>query len=252
MIEFGSLDFLGLEKIYDSTKTGLAPFNASIPESQWVALLGPSGSGKSTLLKLISELEPASGGTFHTPYARDQIGFVFQESALLPWLTVMENIMLPITIRGAANCETEARKRAKPWIEKLRLQNFLDAYPRELSGGMKMRVSIARALITEPKLLLLDEPFSALDEPIRMELGLELRELWKQLKPTVFMVTHSITEALWLADRAIVLHGQPGKIVLDEKLPFGHERPLSLRGSQDFQSRVEKCFELLKPRDGAK
>ena len=109
-----------------------------------------------------------------------------------------------------------------------------------------MRVSVARALITKPKLILLDEPFAALDEPIRIELGLELRELWKTLKPTIVFVTHSITEALWLSDRVLVFQGQPGKVILDQTLPFGEDRPLSLRSQGDFQHQVEECFQLLR------
>ena len=109
-----------------------------------------------------------------------------------------------------------------------------------------MRVSIARALVTSPRLLLLDEPFAALDEPIRIGLGLELRELWKTLKPTVVMVTHSITEGLWLADRVILIHGQPGKVILDRDLNWGEDRPLSLRGAGPFLKQVEECFQLMR------
>lgn len=240
------IELRGLGKIYPRTQAGVAGVDAQIRESEWVALLGASGSGKSTLLKLLAGLETPSAGTIQSPYTRAQMGFVFQDSALLPWKTVEENILLPIHLRAGGSHVPKARERAQPWIEKLRLQNFLKSYPEELSGGLKMRVSIARALIAEPRVLLLDEPFAALDEPIRIELGLELRELWKQLKPTVVMVTHSITEALWLADRVMVLQGQPGRIVLDEALPFGADRPLKIRGSTEFLDQVQKCFQLLR------
>ncbi len=233
-----------LQKIYTSTNVGLAPISLHIPDSQWISLLGPSGSGKTTLLKLIAGLEEKTGGKFEQNFNKKEISYVFQDAALLPWLTVMENIILPLTLRGIAVASAESE--AQPWIKKLKLDKFTKQYPSQLSGGLKMRVSVARALITKPKLILLDEPFAALDEPIRIELGLELRELWKQLKPTIVFVTHSITEALWLSDRVLVFQGQPGKVILDRELPFGEDRNLALRARTDFQSQVEECFQLLR------
>jgi len=241
-----SLRFESLQKIYPNTQAGIAAVDAEIPEGQWVTFLGPSGSGKTTLLKLVAGLETRSGGQLVQPYASREMGYVFQEAALLPWKTVSDNIELPLVLRGTS--EKEARKAAQPWVEKLGLERFLKSYPKELSGGLKMRVSLARALVTNPKLLLLDEPFAALDEPIRIELGLELRDLWKTLKPTILMVTHSITEALWLSDRVMVFQGQPGRVVLDEAIHLGVDRPLSLRGTPEFLEKVEQCFELLRAR----
>ena len=156
---------------------------------------------------------------------------------------MIENVTLPLTIRGESF--TKAAERAKPWLQKLKLSDFANVYPHQLSGGLRMRVSLARALITEPKLLLLDEPFAALDEPIRIELGIELRTLFNHYKPTVIMVTHSITEGLWLADRVLVLRGRPGKVVIDELVNLGAERPLKLRGLPEFTRQVESCFEAL-------
>ncbi len=241
------IELRGLSKIYPHTQAGLTEINTLIPPGQWVTLLGPSGSGKTTLLKLISHLEKPTAGSLIHDYRAHDLSFVFQEAALLPWQSVMDNVTLPLTLRGVE--KKVAMERAKPWLRTLKLDRFQTAYPHELSGGLKMRVSIARALVTEPKLLLLDEPFAALDEPIRIELGMELRALWKSLKPTVVMVTHSITEGLWLADRVVVLEGQPGKIALDEETHFGEERTLALRGRPDFLSRVEACFNLLKGQD---
>jgi NitT/TauT family transport system ATP-binding protein len=237
--------FENAQKIFSQTGAGLSNFQTEIQNGEWVTLLGPSGSGKSTLLNLVAGLDSVTAGKISHPFSRDEIGFVFQQAALLPWKTVSENILLPLALKTAPT--EEMRTRLELWLHKLKLMRFAKAYPHELSGGMKMRVSLARALITQPKLLLLDEPFAALDEPIRIELGLELRELWKQLKPTVLMVTHSITEGLWLADRVIVLQGQPGKISHDETLPFGIDRPLALRGRPEFLKSVEQCFELLRP-----
>ncbi len=239
MIEFGKLS-----KIFPETKAGLKDISATIPEGQWVTLLGPSGSGKTTLLKLVSGLETPSSGILKNPYPISEMSFVFQEPTLLPWKTVMENIILPLTLKKVSS--QKAREEAVPWIQKLKLSNFVDRYPHELSGGLKMRVSLARALVSKPKLLLLDEPFAALDEPIRIELGMELRELWKTFKPTILMVTHSITEGLWLADRALVFQGQPGQVVLDQKMDLGVDRPLEIRGSEFFLKSVEQCFGLLR------
>lgn len=240
----GIIRFESLEKIYPQTQAGLGAVNATLAPAQWVSFLGPSGSGKTTLLKLVAGLEENSGGKLIRPYASSEIGFVFQEAALLPWKTVRENIILPLVLRGVSNEKASAE--AQPWLHKLKLEKFAESYPHQLSGGLKMRVSIARALVTNPKLLLLDEPFAALDEPIRIELGLELRELFKTLKPTILMVTHSITEAVWLSDRIMVFQGQPGKVVLDETLSFGVDRPLALRGTPEFLQKVEKCFHLLR------
>ncbi len=241
-----SISLHQLEKIYTGSGAGLGKTSVSIPDSQWISLLGPSGCGKTTLLKVIAGLEEKTSGTLEQSFSKKEMSYVFQDAALLPWKTVMENIVLPLTLRGVSL--QEASDAAQPWLQKLKLEKFKDCFPSELSGGMKMRVSIARALITQPRLILLDEPFAALDEPIRIELGLELRELWKSFRPTILFVTHSITEALWLSDRVLVFQGQPGLVALDRSLPFGEDRPLSLRAKAEFQERVEECFQLLRSR----
>lgn len=233
-----------LKRIYPKTHAGLGPISLQIQPGEWITVLGPSGSGKSTLLRLISGLDTRTEGELIQDYSRKEMGFVFQDSALLPWKTVLENIVLPLELRGMSI--EEARNRASPWIEKLKLSQFIRAFPSELSGGLRMRVSLARALITDPKLLLLDEPFSALDEPIRIELGLELRALWKSLKPTVVLVTHSITEGVWLGDRVLVIRGQPGSLVMDQKIELGMDRSLTQRAHPEFLKIVKECYELLK------
>jgi NitT/TauT family transport system ATP-binding protein len=234
----------GLGKHYESTGGGLAPLDLGIEAGQWVTLLGPSGCGKSTLLKLIAGLEDPGSGRVDSGVSRSRMSFVFQEPALLSWSSVEENVILPLRLRGMDR--GTAVQKAIPWMEKLGILPFRNSYPSQLSGGQKMRVSLARALVTDPELLLLDEPFAALDEPVRIELGLELRALFLVMKPTVVMVTHSITEGLWLGDRVLVFQGRPGRVVLDESLGLGPERPLSLRGDPRFLSRVEQCFGLLK------
>jgi NitT/TauT family transport system ATP-binding protein len=238
------IELHSLQKIYLPSNVGLDSTTLSIPESQWVSLLGPSGCGKTTLLKLIAGLEIKTGGSIEQNFQKKEISYVFQDAALLPWLTAMENIILPLTLRGTP--ASVAMEEAQTWIKKLKIENFIHHYPSQLSGGLKMRVSVARALITKPKLILMDEPFAALDEPIRIELGLELRALWKSLKPTIVFVTHSITEALWLSDRVLVFQGQPGKIILDRPLLYGEDRKLSLRANPEFQNQVEECFQLLR------
>ena len=239
-----SIELRGLQKLYAGSNVGLGTTDLDIPASQWISIIGPSGCGKTTLLKLIAGLEQPSAGAVTNPLSRKEMSYVFQDSALLPWKSVIENIILPLVLRGVSR--TDAENDAQDWIRKLKLEKFVNHYPSQLSGGLKMRVSVARALITKPQLILMDEPFAALDEPIRIELGLELRELWKSLKPTIVFVTHSITEALWLSDRILVLQGQPGRIALDRTQTFGDDRPLSLRGSPEFQKNVEECFQLLR------
>ena len=239
-----SIELRGLQKLYAGSNVGLGTTDLHIPASQWISIIGPSGCGKTTLLKLIAGLEQPSQGVVTNPISRKDVSYVFQDSALLPWKSVLENITLPLVLRGVSKATAESD--AQIWIQKLKLEKFVNHYPAQLSGGLKMRVSVARALITKPKLILMDEPFAALDEPIRIELGLELRDLWKSLKPTIVFVTHSITEALWLSDRVLVLQGQPGKIALDRVQSFGEDRPLSLRGAPEFQRNVEECFHLLR------
>lgn len=238
------IHFERVSRIFTTTGSGMADFSAVIGAGEWVTLLGPSGCGKTTLLRLIAGLEVPTSGVIQNPVSIRDRAFVFQEPALLPWLSAIENVMLPLRIRGVG--PEEARQRARIWLEKLRISRHLESRPEALSGGMKMRVSLARALVTEPKLLLLDEPFAALDEPIRIELGLEIRELFCDLRPTIVMVTHSITEALWLSDRVLLFQGQPGRLVLDQKCNLSEQRTLSQRGDAKFISQVEECFQLLR------
>jgi NitT/TauT family transport system ATP-binding protein len=194
----------------------------SIRPQEFVCVLGPSGSGKSTLLRILAGLlEPTSGTVSFEHEQRPRIGFVFQQANLMPWRTVLENITLPLELGIASN--GDARRRAQDLIDLVGLQGFEDSWPRDLSGGMAQRVAIARALIHDPDLLLLDEPFGSLDNLTRERMWTELSHIWQVRRKTVLMVTHSIGEALFLADRVLVLSQRPGKVKLD--LPVDLPRP---------------------------
>ncbi|MDT8898552.1 MAG: ABC transporter ATP-binding protein [Thermanaerothrix sp.] len=200
---------------------------------EFVCLLGPSGSGKSTLLRVLAGLVPPTRGEIrfsgdHPP----RIGYVFQHANLMPWRTVIENIMLPLELQGVS--PPEARRQAQTWVERVGLSGFESAWPRDLSGGMAQRVAIARALIHDPDLLLLDEPFGALDALTRERMGAELLHLWQSQRKTVLMVTHSISEALLLADRVLVFTPRPGRVSLDLTVPLPRPRSDDLRYTLEF------------------
>lgn len=200
-----------------------------IAAGEFLAILGPSGCGKSTLLRLIARLaEPDGGRIVVDPDAdRFQTAFVFQDAQLLPWRTVLDNAALPLELMGAGR--EERHEKARTALDQVGLREAEDRYPAQLSGGMRMRVSLARALVTEPRLLLLDEPFAALDEITRFRLDVQLRELWLRRGITVIFVTHSISEAAFLADRAVVLSRRRGHIKLDRRLELPAERDNDLR-----------------------
>ncbi|MDB5848813.1 MAG: nitrate/sulfonate/bicarbonate transporter ATP-binding protein [Rhodoferax sp.] len=202
----------------------LKDFSLTIGQRNFVSLLGPSGCGKSTALKMIAGLLPATAGRIHWPAgapAADGTGFVFQEPTLMPWATVFDNVWLPLRLRGQARDAVRARVEAA--LLAVGLQAFAEAMPRELSGGMKMRVSIARALITRPQLLLMDEPFGALDEITRGRLNDDTLALWAAHGFTAIFVTHSVFEAVYLSRRIVVMAARPGRVLaeiaIDEPYP---------------------------------
>lgn len=206
-----------------------------VPECRFLTVLGPSGSGKTTLLRIIAGLlKPTTGSVrFNTPEGNlPRVGLVFQQANLMPWRTVIENITLPLELQGVHR--GYACDRAREFIELVGLDGFENSLPRNLSGGMAQRVALARALIMEPDLLLLDEPFGSLDALTREHMGTELLRIWQNRETTVMMVTHSISEALLLADRVVVLSARPGRIIREIDVPFPRPRSDAIRYSQEF------------------
>ncbi|MBP7564423.1 MAG: ABC transporter ATP-binding protein [Burkholderiaceae bacterium] len=222
----------------------LSSVSVDIPAGQFVTLLGPSGCGKSTLMMMVAGLEATSAGCidicgFPVQGPRDDVGIVFQDPTLLPWKSAIDNVLFPILIkRGSV---TGFRERAEELLNSVGLKDFHHKRPSELSGGMKQRVAICRALINDPEILLMDEPFSALDAITRDEMNVALAQLWDKHKKTALFVTHSIREAVLLSDRILVLAGRPSKVVRDVTVPFPRPRTLDLGEDPYFN---QLCREL--------
>jgi NitT/TauT family transport system ATP-binding protein len=243
------IEFAGVTKSYGSGRLVLSAIDLNIQKGEFVTLIGPSGCGKSTVLKLIAGLTPPSDGTIRVDGmspkdARETISFIFQDATLLPWRTVRDNVGLGLELERAPS--DRRRKTTTSVLELVGLQDVAQAYPRELSGGMKMRASIARALATSPRLLLMDEPFAALDEMSRDRLNEELLRLREEQQWTAVFVTHSVAEAVFLSTRIIVLSPKPGRVhtVLPVNLPF--PRDASLRELPEFEALVARASHLLR------
>jgi len=224
--------FHHVSKIYNTGTVALSQFHFSITEGEFISFLGPSGCGKSTALRMVAGLGEATEGKVEVFGQNpkevikntNDVAFVFQDANLLPWRTVLENVMLPLELRGS---DKKSRKEdAIKVLEMVGLKDHIKSYPRQLSGGMRMRVSIARALAAKPKLLLMDEPFAALDEITRQTLQTELLEIWKREKMTILFVTHNVFEAVYLSTRIAVLSARPGLLssIIDVDLPYPRER----------------------------
>ena len=240
-----ALDLNNVRRVYDGNLVVIDSLDLHVEAGEFLAILGPSGCGKSTLLRLIARLsEPDAGRIKLDPDTqRFQTAFVFQDAHLLPWRTVLDNAALPLELMGIGRDQRYHSAHAA--LKQVNLEEAEGRYPAQLSGGMKMRVSLARALVTEPRLLLLDEPFAALDEITRFRLDNQLRELWKQRGMTVIFVTHSISEAAFLANRAVVLARRRGKIKLDRRLDLPAERNDDLRADPRLGREIKILLEAM-------
>ena len=224
-------------KTYQNGTLALSEVNLDVHDGEFLSLLGPSGCGKSTLLRMIAGLGASTGGTIDwteatydvTGEPERSLGFVFQEPTLMPWATVFDNVYLPLKLRGVRR--RAAREQVAEALAMVGLTKFARHYPRELSGGMKMRVSIARALAVKPRVLLMDEPFAALDEITRFKLNNDLLELWQTLKWTVIFVTHSVYESVYLSNRIAVMRARPGRIMTELGIDAPYPRTDAFRTS---------------------
>ena len=253
-----AVEAVAAEKTYPNGTRALLPVDLRVQQGELITLLGPSGCGKSTLLKMVAGLLPPSGGRVlrwgqAVGGGREDprgLGFVFQDATLMPWARVAANVRLPLDLAGAPRAAADARVRAA--LQRVGLGSFEQALPRELSGGMQMRVSIARALVTEPALLLMDEPFGALDEITRWRLDSDLLGLWQAQGLTVLFVTHSIHEAVFLSQRVVVMAARPGRIVEELRIDEPYPRGPDFRVSTAFSGYARQLQDSLqRASDGA-
>jgi NitT/TauT family transport system ATP-binding protein len=239
----------GVGKAFSNGVRALAGLDLEIRQGEFVALLGPSGCGKSTALRIIAGLtEPTEGSvswplTANAAPGESRIGFVFQEPTLMPWTSVFNNVALPLELKRAD--PADIAKRVDTVLERVGLAMFRDAYPRELSGGMRMRVSIARALVTEPQLLLMDEPFAALDEITRFKLNDDLLSMWQALRTTIVFVTHSVFESVYLSSRVVVMAARPGRVFSEVSVATAYPRDRNFRTSAEYAGYCRRASEAL-------
>jgi NitT/TauT family transport system ATP-binding protein len=239
----------GVGKAFPNGTQALAGLDLEVRAGEFVALLGPSGCGKSTALRIIAGLsEPSTGAvewsrTANATHGASRIGFVFQEPTLMPWASVFDNVMLPLKLKDAPAVEAAGRVEAA--IDRVGLAAFRRSYPRELSGGMRMRVSIARALVTEPQLLLMDEPFAALDEITRFKLNDDLLHMWQTLHTTVVFVTHSVFESVFLSSRVVVMAARPGRVSSEVLIDAPYPRDRNFRTSVDYAAFCRRASDAL-------
>jgi NitT/TauT family transport system ATP-binding protein len=240
-----------VSKVFSNGTLALKDMSLDVERGEFLSLLGPSGCGKSTALRIIAGLGAASSGSIDWPSSQlnskglpqGEIGFVFQEPTLMPWATVFGNTYLPLKLEGVS--KSEARPRVMETLSSVGLADFAEAYPRELSGGMKMRVSIARALVTKPKLLLMDEPFAALDEITRQKLNDDVLHLWRQSGVTVIFVTHSVFESAYLSNRIVVMKARPGQVYADIPLATSTDRDSNYRTSEEYRATTDRVSRAL-------
>lgn len=233
-----------VSKVYANGTTALQDMSLVVQESQFVSLVGASGCGKSTVLQMIAGLSRITSGSIDwgVSHQASKLAFVFQDAALMPWANVRENVRLPLKLAGMPKKDSDVA--VKSVLQRVGLEGCERSYPRQLSGGMKMRVSIARALVTQPNVLLMDEPFGALDEITRSKLNSDLLDLWKQ-RWTVVFVTHSIYEAVYLSNRVVVMASRPGRVVADIEIDVPYPRSESFRTSSIYTKYCREVSERL-------
>ncbi len=239
------LTMRSIEKTFGGDVVALKDMNLTVNQGDFVSLLGPSGCGKSTALRLIADLiHPTRGKiTWDGGQGADDLGIVFQEPTLMPWATVAQNVWLPFRLKGVGfGAAKDDIDRA---LKLVGLEAFHDAYPRELSGGMKMRVSIARAMVTKPRLILMDEPFAALDEITRFKLNNDLLELKDAIGCTVIFVTHSVFESVFLSDRIMVMAARPGRVIRELEVDTPYPRHEDFRTSAEYAAHTRAASEAL-------
>jgi len=231
-------------KTFDNGTIALRGLDLKVRQGEFVSLLGPSGCGKSTALRIVAGLSAPSAGTVEwADGAAASLGFVFQDPTLMPWADVTGNVRLPLKL--ARRDGTEANAAVARALERVGLADFSRSYPRELSGGMRMRVSIARALVIEPQLLLMDEPFAALDEITRFKLNNDLLSLWQELRRTVVFVTHSVFESVYLSQRVLIMTPRPGRIFAEVNIDAPYPRDERFRTSSEYAAYCRKVAETL-------
>jgi NitT/TauT family transport system ATP-binding protein len=237
----------GVGKVFSNGVTALSDVDLTIREGDFLSLLGPSGCGKSTALRLIAGLSTPTSGVLDWrgggALDRSNIGFVFQEPTLLPWASVFDNVWLPLRLKGISRAK--AAPAVTEMLARVHLTGFEDAVPRELSGGMKMRVSIARAMVTKPRVLLMDEPFAALDEITRFKLNNDLLELWQDERFTVVFVTHSVFESVFLSNRVVVMAARPGRVFDELVIEASYPRDEAFRTSPDYAALCRQASDVL-------
>jgi NitT/TauT family transport system ATP-binding protein len=243
-----SIELAEVDKRFANGVEAVQALSLAIAPGQFVSLLGPSGCGKSTVLRLMAGLElPSAGrvriGSVAADARSEVMSYVFQDPTLMPWASVLDNVALPLRIQGSAR--KAAHYKAEQALTAVGLGDRANAFPAELSGGMKMRTSIARALVTRPAALLLDEPFAALDEISRQRLNDELLALWAQDAPTAVFVTHSVFEAVYLSQRVLVLGGRPGRLIADLPIALGYPRAPSMRLEPAFIQLCQRVTDAL-------
>jgi NitT/TauT family transport system ATP-binding protein len=232
-------------KSYDNGTVALEEVDLAIKKQEFVSLLGPSGCGKSTALRIVAGLSPLSTGQIEwnlehkAAQQTDDISFVFQEPTLMPWAKVFDNVWLPLRLKGVT--KADATQQVMNALTKVGLADFAQVYPRELSGGMKMRVSIARAMVTKPRLLLMDEPFAALDEMTRFKLNNDTLALWQEQAFTTLFVTHSVYESVYLSSRIVVMAARPGRVIADIAIDEPYPRSDAFRTTPRY---AQWCVEV--------